>query len=134
MSTIDVRLTSDGDLPRQGDLVVGADLVVQNVLVATRTFLGEDLTDVRKGLPWERWNQSKATRPLLTEVEDLLAATILAVPGVQSITELQASANSLGTVSVACTIVVADLEDETAEATLNFSADDPIGVAYRIVR
>ena len=81
-------LTANGDLA----MVTGADAILQYVLEAIKTFLGEWFLDTTIGIPY--YESILKKNPDQVTIESALKARILACPGMQELTDFSMTAIS----------------------------------------
>jgi len=76
-------LLVNGDLPDYTSFITGADAVVQRIKFRLLLHEGEWAADVRKGLPWKTWVQTKpAPLPI---IHARVKETIKSTPGVAQV-------------------------------------------------
>lgn len=85
---VDAALDADGDLEFPSRLVTGPELTAQRSRVRLRTFAGEWLLDVTRGVPYFRWFAEKP--PPVQEIAATVRRELEATPGVVRVVTLSA--------------------------------------------
>ena len=131
----DIAGTPEGDLDATagGRLVRGIEAIAAVLRIRYATFLGEYFLDNRRGVPWQRWRENKATPAILDEIRAVFAAETLAVPGVVRITPPGVSAEfdaATRTITIELTAIV---RDDVLTVTAAVSPYSPAGVVITII-